>query len=194
MKIFLLIGVVFATFSAQSQSPKYEPFQYYEGYIVKNDGTEERGYVQYLDEADRYQKVIFKTGHKEKKQKFKVGDIAGYMVAGTEYKGMQYDDVIFKQRKFLIVDERGCISTYHFREFDDDDRTWKTITVFENAEGAVNSQKFALSFAKSMGEFVKDNPGLAEKVRNKEKGYGMLKMYDIIDEYNADCQTEKQDR
>src|SRR5690606_33780871 len=175
MKYFLILITASICISGQAQEQKYRPFEFYEGYIITNDGTQERGFIQYLDESDRYEKIVFKKDLKGKKEKFKFGGIQGYKVADTEFKAVEYDDVMFKGRKFLIVDEINCISTYHYRQYDEMDKAWETITIFENDEGAINYQKFALSFAKTMAELVKSDPELAEKVRNKEKGYGLLK-------------------
>lgn len=191
MKYFLILITVFICTSGQAQEQKYRLFDFYEGYIITNDGTQERGFIQYLDESARYEKVVFKNELKGKKQKFKFGGIQGYKVADTEYKAVEYDDVMFKGRKFLIVDEINCISTYHFRQYNSDDQAWEAITVFENDEGAISYQKFGLSFAKTMAELVKADPEIAEKVLNKEKGYRLLKMYDIVDEYNAKCKDRE---
>lgn len=42
----------------------------------------------------------------------------------------------------------------------------------------------ALGFKNSMSDFVSDNSELAEKIKNKEEGYTMLKTNFIIEEYN----------
>ena len=47
---------------------------------------------------------------------------------------------------------------------------------------------FALGFAKKMAEYISDNDVLSSKVKNKEKGYKMLQILKIIDEYNAACE------
>lgn len=46
------------------------------------------------------------------------------------------------------------------------------------------SANLVLNFAKSMSEFLSDYPELAEKIKNKEEGYTMLKTNFIIEEYN----------
>lgn len=177
------------TLAGYSQEGNYRLFDYYEGYIVKGDGTKERGFIQYLDESDRYEKVVFKKTMDDKKEKFKVKDLAGYKVADTEYKSLEYEDVIFKGRNFLIVKDRGCINTYSMRKYDSEDRTWSTIFVLETEDRAVNYQKFALGFAKSFSEFLKDDAELSQKVRDGEKGYGLLRMDQIIAEYNERCKN-----
>ncbi|HKK38552.1 MAG TPA: hypothetical protein VJ949_04000 [Cryomorphaceae bacterium] len=172
-----------------SQEGNYRLFDYYEGYIVKGDGTKERGFIQYLDESDRYEKVVFKKTMDSKKEKFKVKDLSGYKVADTEYKSLEYEDVLFKGRNFLIVGKQGCINTYTMRKYDSEDRTWSGIVVLETEDRAVNYQKFALGFAKSFSEFLKDDAELSQKVRNGEKGYGILRMDQIIAEYNERCKS-----
>lgn len=191
MKYFLSILMVSVLATGFCQNNEYVTGRFYEGYLITDDGTRERGYIQYLPEADRYEKIIFKAEKKGKKKKYKFGDVAGYKVADTEYKAVEYDDVMFKGRKFLIVDQTGCLNTYHYTEYSSEDGAWNTITIFENDQGAVNSQKFALNFSKKMAELVQAQPELAEKVRNKEKGYGLLQMYKIVDEYNANCEKDK---
>ena len=46
------------------------------------------------------------------------------------------------------------------------------------------SANLVINFAKSMSEFLDDYPELAEKIKNKEEGYTMLKTNFIIEEYN----------
>ena len=44
---------------------------------------------------------------------------------------------------------------------------------------------FLLGFKKKMSEYVSDYPELAKKIEKKEKGYGAMGHYQIVDEYNA---------
>lgn len=170
-----------------AQNNNYRLFDYYEGYIVKGDGEKVLGYIQYLDESDRYEKVIFRKDMQSKKEKYKVKDLTGYKVADTEYKSLEYEDVLFKGRNFLIVLDKGCINTYQMRKYDSEDRSWSTIMVVETKDRAVNYQKFGLNFSKSFSEFIQADDELAAKVRSGQKGYGLLNMEKIIEEYNQNC-------
>lgn len=183
---FLLVFGLSTALSAQEDP--YETNVFYDGYIVHKDGTKERGFIQYLYEADRYEKVVFRKEQGGKKLKYKTKDLDGYMVAEKTYKAVEYDDVIGKGRKFLAVDKEGCINVYYYTQRDDDG-SWSVINVFENDKTAVNYQKFALNFAKKMAEFVEEDAELSAKVAEKEKGYGMLQMHDIIEEYNERCEN-----
>ena len=52
-------------------------------------------------------------------------------------------------------------------------------------------QDFAIGFAKKMSAFVADDEELSKKVADKEKGYGMLQIDAIVDEYNTWYKTNK---
>jgi hypothetical protein len=48
--------------------------------------------------------------------------------------------------------------------------------------------KLGLGFAKDASVWLADQPELAEKIANKEKGYKALNMDAVVDEYNANCE------
>ena len=48
---------------------------------------------------------------------------------------------------------------------------------------------FALKFASKMSEWISDDAVLSKKVADKEDGYGMLKILEIIAEYNENCKN-----
>lgn len=47
------------------------------------------------------------------------------------------------------------------------------------------SPKVLFSFKNVMSKYVSDYPELAKKIKNKEKGYRILAILKIINEYNA---------
>lgn len=179
-----------ATGITQAQEQTYRIGNYYEGYIINNDGEKVRGYIQYLDESQRYEKVLFKTEKKGKKSKYRPKDIQGYKVADVEYRSCQFKTVLFKQTKFLILAKDGCMQMLTWRQYDREDRAWTGEIVLKVNGEAVSTQTFVMSFAKKMAELVKDNKELYEKVKNKEKGYRLLSMEAIVDEYNEQCEEE----
>ncbi|MEO2061000.1 MAG: hypothetical protein ABGW76_13060 [Mesonia sp.] len=188
MKNFLLLSLlVFSSLSAFSQNAEYNIGYFYEGYIITNDGEEKRGFIQYLDESDRYEKVLFKAEKRGKKEKFKPKDIKAYHVADVTYHAVKYEDIPFKNEKFLILEKEGCLNQYYYRKYNNEDRAWETEVILKNDEKAISTQKFIMGFASKMAEMVKSNEELAQKVRNKEKGYGLFKLEAIVDEFNANC-------
>ncbi|MCA1761775.1 MAG: hypothetical protein ABR574_06740 [Cryomorphaceae bacterium] len=189
MKFFPILFLCILACEVTAQTDGFRTNAFYDGYIIHTDGSRERGFVQYLNEEDRYEKVVFRKEQNGKKLKYKVKDLNGYMVAETTYRAVEYEDVLFKGRKFLIVENEGCINTYSYTERKDDG-TWATITILENDNRAVNTQKFALNFSNSMAELVQDDADLAAKVAAKQKGYRILSMYDIVEEYNENCKNK----
>ncbi|MGB6269539.1 MAG: hypothetical protein WBF67_11080, partial [Olleya sp.] len=52
------------------------------------------------------------------------------------------------------------------------------------------SPKLLFSFKNVMSKYVSDYPELAKKIEDKEKGYKVLAILKIIDEYNAHFKNE----
>lgn len=182
-----LLFVLLLALGSNLYSQDYKLSNYYEGYIIKKDGSRERGYILYDDESKRYEQVIFKKELKGKREKYKPKDIAGYKVADQLYHAVQFKDIPFKNTKFLALEKDGCLRMYSYRILADG--SWSSSMILENDEQAVNVQTFILSFANKMAEMVKDDAALAEKIRNKEKGYSLLAIEAIVDEYNANCNS-----
>lgn len=89
---------------------------------------------------------------------------------------------------FLLVHIYGPITVFHYNLYDPSiihpTDTKTEYIQFPNGE-VVMAPTLAIGFRKKMSEYVKDYPELATKIANKEKGYGVLNVYDIINEYNS---------
>ena len=148
----------------------------------------------------------FYTNEKDKKPtgKYKATDIKGYKVADKIYHSIGYKGGIAteKGKGFCLLEKEGQIKQYayysakenaammrkgdteSYAEFDD--RRFTKETVFARADEKPRSLAgFTLKYAKKMSEYVADYPELAQKVANKEKGYGLLSIYKVIEEYNT---------
>ena len=64
---------------------------------------------------------------------------------------------------------------------------WSTVMILKNDEKAINTQNFIMGYADKMADLVKDDQELAAKIKNKEKGYSLLNIEAIVDEYNSNC-------
>ncbi|MDN3724886.1 hypothetical protein QRD02_10865 [Aequorivita sp. SDUM287046] len=171
--------------AAFTYGQNYKLGNFYEGYIIKIDGTKEMGYILYDDESVSYEKVTFKKEQKGKKERFKPKDIAGYKVADKVYHTVQFQDIPFKNTKFLVLEKEGCLNQYSYRTLSEG--AWSTSMILKNDEKAVNTQNFIMGYADKMAELVKDDKELANKIKNKEKGYSLLNLEAIVDEYNTNC-------
>jgi hypothetical protein len=176
----------------------------YPGYIVTLNGDTVKGYVQHNNRVDNQDKAYFYTDPNSNKTKksYNPSELKGYMVGDKVYRSIEWSGGLFgKMMKFNLLEKDGAIAQYtfyaksegymiqvHNKDEDDyayDARVSERQSVFQKRnEKPFDQTSLGLSFAKKTSELVSDYPELAAKVKNKEKGYGMLNLLEIIDEYN----------
>ena len=183
----------------------------YPGHVVTNDGDTIRGFIKARlrcsltsvgKSNQTYCEFYRNEGDKKPIGKYKPEDIAGYQIADKIYKSIPYSGGLSsKKLNFNLLVQDGQIAQYNFfsnqegaatagkndaeswEEFDA--RVYSTSIVLQKGDDRPReSNYYMLSFAKRVSELVSDHEELAESVRNKEKGYRMLKFYEIIEEYN----------
>jgi len=211
MKYLLSTLLLFAAFAsnAQNENIAYVSGGYMDGYVILKDGTQKNGFIRYSDPYNIQNTVVFFTDKDDKdtKEKFDAEDLTEYRVGEKTYHVIHWSGGMFdKPLKGNMLVEDGCIRRYTWYnrpesvlaavqnpgESDADflERKYSPQTVYNHVgkEKAYQQSDFGLKFAKKMSEFVEDNAELAEKVANKEKGYKMLNMLSIIEEYNENCE------
>jgi hypothetical protein len=211
MKIRSLIAAVFilvatTAFAQDWSGNKYKFGAKYPGYIITSSGDTVRGFIQHNGRSDNQVKCVFWTNPDDKKTKkeYEPEDIKGYMVGDKTYRSIQYSGgLMAKPWRFNLLITDGHIAAYKFynkkgdhipgiqsrgmneTEAQYDERMHDEDQVFQKGtDKPVTLQYFGIKFSSKMAEYVSDYPELAKKVEDKEKGYGMLKILDIIDEYN----------
>lgn len=198
--------------SAQDWDPEvYKSGEQYPGYVILEDGTKKEGFIQLSNRYKMQNEILFyaEKGNKKTKEKYKTADLQQYKIADKLYHCIHYSGGLMSKpvRANLVVNE-DCITEYVWYNRADDylsmrqsssesyeeymARMYPPVAVFqkEGEESPRSIDYFALKFSKKMAEFVAENKELAAKVTAKEKGYGMLKVLDIIAEYNENCETE----
>ena len=189
-------------------SAEFKVGESYPGTVVLKDGTTLEGFVKYRNQYKMQTEVIFFTERNVNKTKenYFPKEVQEYTVAGKTYHCIHYTGGLFKKELgFVWLQEEGCISRYKYfskaegynmmrkgpgeSQEDFEKRLYPDKTVYqkEGDEYPVESQSFALKFSKKMSEFISDNAELAGKVADKEKGYRLGAMYDIIKQYNEEC-------
>jgi hypothetical protein len=203
--LFLLITTIYAQ---DWSSDVYRGGELYPGYIIDAAGKKTEGYIKYQNRYTMQNEVLFYTDKDDKKSKqdLKTKDLKEYKVADKLYHCINYSGGLVGSavRANLVVQE-GCIMQYVWynraenwaimqkgaTESEEEfmNRMYPSVMVFLKAgdEQPRSLDYFGLGFPKKMSEYVSDNAELAKKVADKEKGYGMLKVLDIINEYNAAC-------
>jgi hypothetical protein len=89
---------------------------------------------------------------------------------------------------FVLCQEVGPISLFEYNFVDymasPQKNEVKTYMQLPGGE-VVDISSLLLGYVKKMSGYVKDYPELAAKITNKEKGYGLMNINNVIREYNA---------
>lgn len=185
--ILICLALFLATQSIaqpENDDEKFYVGRTYEGYILRADGQRVNGFIQYQAAIPSQDKVFFWADKNDRKTKtvYKPKDIKGYHVAGKTWITVPYG--LMASNLFLERAMDGHIAVYDYYFVDDETKELTNNTVLQKGdEKPINTARFIM-FAKNMSKYVSDHKELAKKVKNKEKGYRLLQMYDIIEEYN----------
>jgi hypothetical protein len=210
LKSLLFSAFMLTTFFMMAQSDwssdTYKYRELYPGYIVK-DGEKIEGFVQYTNRHDLQSTVVFYTDKNDRKSKtkYKSKDLTEYKMADKVYHVINYTGGLLSKPlggNLLIQD--GCIKKYVYYSKDTDVTTRNAgetqeeymnrrypSTVLYMKDGDEKPQtvaKLGMGFAKQAPEWLADQPELAQKIANKEKGYKFINMDAVVEEYNANCE------
>lgn len=206
----LLVSLValsaFVSFSQDWDPSIYKQGEQYPGYVIDNKGNKIEGYIKYTNRSS-IQSIVYlykEKDNRKTKTRYKAKDLKEYKMADKMYHCIAYSGGLSKKaiRGNLLVED-GCISYYKWYNGSDIparrnpgenyeaymNRIYPPVTVYRNTNTNVikTNDSFILGFAKRMSAFVKDDAELAAKVKGKEKGYRMLSIMKIMEEYNTNC-------
>jgi hypothetical protein len=202
----LILLTAFISFSQDWDPTVYKYGEQYPGYVIDSKGKKIEGFIKYTNRYDLQNTVVFYTekGNRKTKEKYKSKDLKEYKMADKVYKCIKYSGGLMKKpiRGNLVIGE-GCITRYTWYNNESSVvrknpgesyeeymiRKYPSTNVYKNQNsGEIKTmQNFGLGYAKKMSAFIKDNKGLAAKVKGKKKGYKMLAIEAIFDEYNEAC-------
>lgn len=173
---------------------EYEIGRFYEGYIITLDGEQQDGYIKYENFNTMQSSIIFATDPNNRRSRiaYKAKTLAGFKVADQTWHAIPFKDLIGpKQQLFLQLYMDGFIKLYHYYGSANNSSEEAVVVVRKGDEMAFNQGTFITGFHKKVSELVAEHEELAAKVADKEKGYKLLQLYDIIDEYNAWYKSNK---
>lgn len=183
----------------------------YPGFIIELDGDTVHGFIEANNRCaagglgySNQNRCEFFLNENDKKPKEKYGpeDIAAYMIGDKFYKSIPYSGGLFKKNNFCLEVKKGRITTYEWYATKDgfstmnkgsneswedyDKRRYDIRQVLMNVtqDEAYDWNDLVLGFAKKMSKMTADYPELSEKVKNKDKGYKVLNILEVIEEYN----------
>jgi hypothetical protein len=205
----LLISIASFAGSPDWSKENYEVGKKYAGYIVKNNGDTIKGYIVAQERsaltdlsASNQTNVIFYIDPEHKKQKFKPTQLKSYMVTGKIYRSIKYSGGFSNSLAFNLLVKEGAISQYEWYALkegagsimqklgetweDFNKRRFSAKVVFQKKdEKPLAITKLMTNFSRRVSVLVAENKELATQVRNKKKGYRMLSIFKIINEYNT---------
>lgn len=201
--ILTSIFIIAISFAAQAQ---YVLGNVYPGYIISKTGDTTQCYIKMTNKYSNQSRcLVYANATDSKEQKsYKPADLKGYKVGDRVYESIPYGDLMTKVLNFAIVEIDGHLRQYTWYASTGNDTKdsyasmGKAISLSESDEKnlkgeivlrkpddkVISSTKLLLSFGKTMSEYLADYPELSAKIKNKEKGYDMLHVLAIIDEYN----------
>ncbi len=210
LKAITLFLITTLSFTVQGQiedSPR-DILEKIPGYIITNSGEKQEGFIKRFGKIKSQKKVKFYKTLKDKDFiKYGPKDIKAYQIANDYYEAHVYGSLSGKGKVFLIRFKQGKINLFNYYLITDKDIAESTIARKGNTEVSIDvdgkelraevlavkdtgealkfaSPKMIFGFKKIMSAYVKDFPELAVKIKKKEKGYGMLGVLNIVEEYN----------
>lgn len=167
----------------------------YPGYVIMNSNDTIYGYIKFNDVVKNQKKCEFYQNEMDKKptKVYTTKELKGYLVSNTLYKTINYSGgLLSKPLRFLKVSIDGELTMFVFYEEGTvpyNTARKETMVYYKwhdkNFPKPITNDKFGFSFANKVSEYVADNKELSNKVKNKEKGYRLINLYEIIDEYNT---------
>lgn len=195
MKRILLCTLVLLTMKAAQAQPDWSGKVYmvgniYPGFYVTNSNDTVYGYFEHGTQVSGQKKCKYYVNEMDRKptKEFGPEDIKGYKVGDKLYRSINFSGGLNnKALRFNLVSKDGAITEFTFYS---EDGNATAEPVYHKPHDPENNKPvqisyFGLGFAKKVSAYVADYPELAAKVSNKEKGYGMLNLLAIFDEYNA---------
>lgn len=202
--IYLLAIACIFTGALKAQDWSGNTFKYYDiypGYIISPSGDTTHGYVEHGNRSSMQKQVVFYSdASKKDRKKYKPTELKGYGVADKHYRFVEFGGGTFsKPASFALVTTPGRVTGYTYYTQKDgiamqgknetaaqfDERTHTDEILWQRLdEKVLQHQSLILGFAKKFSALMDDYPELSSKIAGKEKGYGLMNIFSIVDEYN----------
>lgn len=213
-KLLLFILMLIGTgLMAQEDQEEVKLWTIYPGYVITHKNDTIRGYIKLNNFVNNQKKAFFYNHPDDEKcaEKYKPKDIKAYKVGPryyesfkfwpeTEARGLHfflkvidgpisvykwYYEPVELSKERVKIDDDGRISNIDL-SFSEENLSTELIPVKPGGEPEkLKNLKYATNFKKNMSKYLEDYPELAAKIANKEDGYGIGNIEDIIREYNA---------
>lgn len=187
-----LVGLFLLSSSTMSQNyyNSDKLGRWVDGYIIKSTNDTVKGKIAYQHYATNQSNISFSVdGTPEKTIICRPNDLLCFWMEETFWMStinttLQAEN---NEKLFVLMVRQGPISLYeYYKEDDEASDGWKTISLIKKLDENYSiAGNLLLGFKKKMSKYVSEYEDLAKKIANKEKGYKVLNINKIIDEYNA---------
>ncbi|WP_033959305.1 hypothetical protein [Psychroserpens jangbogonensis] len=178
------------------------------GYVITNKGEKIEGYLKRFLKIKSQRKVKFFKTLDDKPIVYGPKDLKAYKIENDHYESHAYEGLSRKTKVFLLRTVEGKINLFdYYIRVEDDKGAEMTLSKKGNTEVSLDfdgtkvqteilavkdgkkylkfaSSKLIFSFKGVMSKYVSDYPELAKKIKNKEKGYKIMGILKIVNEYN----------
>jgi hypothetical protein len=190
--LFLMLLMVCIAFKIRAQQATSTdlPHGVHPGTVTTADGQTLQGYVVEQDYVRNQKECIFYTNYKDARTEriFHPDDLKGYSIENHQYQTIAYSGNLSfgkANKNFFYISKPGAITTYVYYA-PQPQVFWQ-----KGDEEPVSNSSMLFGFKKAAIKLVGDDAELAAKIDRKEKGYGMMNLEQIVDEYNAWANSKK---
>lgn len=194
MKNILRLLFIFSLFTLSAKAQNYTSpsltQEIHPGTVTPLDGKIIQGYVLNASNVKNQKECIFYLDYKDGRSRkvYSPDDLLGYTVEDNAYKSLSYSGNLKfgkASKHFVYVAKPGSITTYVYWGPEE-----QLLWAKENEE-PVGSASLLMGFKKNILKLTGDDADIAGKIEQKEKGYGMMNVADIIAEYNTRAAAKK---
>jgi len=205
----LLMFVSTYSFAQKDENYNAEQGKRLPGAITLTSGEVKEGFIQRYSKIKSQKKVKFFANVDDKKGiEYKPEQLSSYQVADAYYQTLPYEGLTQKTKVFIERTAQGAVSTFTYYIYKDDMKPGETVIGTTNGNEIVldfdgktlagemillkkngeqlnlSSTKVVMSFKNVMSKYLSECAALSTKIANKEKGYNLLGLMKIIEEYN----------
>ena len=209
-QIALVLALIITSFGyAQIDDNWEDASEKLPGYVITKKGEKIEGYLKRFLKIKSQRKVKFFKTLDSKPVVYNAKELQAYKIADDYYEAHPYEGLSGKTKVFLLRTLEGNINLFeYYIRVEDNQGKEMTISKKGNTEVILDfdgtkiqtevlalkdgkeylkftSPKLLFSFKNVMSKYVSDYPELAKKIKSKQKGYRVLAILKIVNEYNA---------
>lgn len=202
--VLLVTSSNLAQYNGVFSDDVYKKKKKYPGYVILNNGDTLGGYIKAKDPVANEKNVDFFENEEDKKptKEYTPKELKGYGFAHLNYITMNYSGgLTSKALRFVLIVKNGSIKECIWYDLEESmilasqqmNQTAEEffnlkfpskLIYYKDGEKPVTGDDLLFSFVKKIGGLTSDYSELSKKIANKEKGYKVLNINKIIDEYN----------